>query len=64
MRLCRRLLVAEIAAVLTLGSGACTTGHEPSGCDPDLRISVDGGASIRFQWDRSCDGAIEGAMPQ
>ena len=41
---------------LTLGLGACDTGHEPNGCGSDLYIAVDGGATVRFEWDSGCAG--------
>jgi len=40
-------------ALLVLVAG-CRTGSEPNECEPDLRIAVDGGATIRFRWDSDC----------
>lgn len=51
----RRLFGALIGAIGWLGG--CTTGHEPNGCGSDLHVAVDGGATIRFEWNTACDGS-------
>jgi hypothetical protein len=50
----------KASALLSLGSlvlGSCTTGHEPNGCGSDLHVAVDGGATVRFEWNSGCDGS-------
>lgn len=44
--------MGALAAALT--AAGCTTGHEPNGCDRDLQIAVDGGATVRFRWESGC----------
>src|SRR5688500_5951259 len=53
--------LAKWAALAAVTSAACTTGHEPNGCDSDLQIAVDGGATVRFRWDSDCVNASPSA---
>lgn len=48
----RRSGTALIVAIA--GIGGCTTGVEPGGCGSDFHVAVDGGATIRFEWDSDC----------
>ena len=47
---------ARRALLLVLAAG-CNTANEPNECDPDLRIAIDGGATVRFQWESDCRGS-------
>ena len=47
------IIGAARLALLALAAG-CNTGNEPNECDADLRIAVDGGATVRFRWDSDC----------
>ncbi|HEX6090138.1 MAG TPA: hypothetical protein VFZ13_08265 [Gemmatimonadales bacterium] len=49
----RNIGEAARLALLVLVAG-CDTGTGPDECDPDLRIAVDGGATVRFQWNSDC----------
>jgi hypothetical protein len=53
--------LAKWVALAAVTSAACTTGHEPNGCDSDLQIAVDGGATVRFRWDSDCVNASPSA---
>lgn len=52
-------LTRSLASLALLGVIGCRTGHEPNPCDSDLHIAVEGGATIRFQWNSGCDGEPE-----
>jgi hypothetical protein len=48
--------VACVAAGMLLLAAGCTEGVEPNGSCSDLRIAVDGGATVRLRWDADCRG--------
>jgi hypothetical protein len=43
--------------MVVAGIGGCTSGLEPNACGSDLHVAVDGGATIRFEWNSGCQGA-------
>jgi hypothetical protein len=47
----------NLAVIVVVGLGGCATGHEPNGCGTDLHVAVDGGATVRFEWNSGCDGS-------
>ena len=53
--------LAKVMVLAAVMSAACTTGQEPNGCESDLQIAVDGGATVRFHWDSDCASASPSA---